>query len=167
MPGLAPRQMMISPQRRRDKVSRCLSALHGLCGDSPRTRSSRKFIPRSNSPTPTALTREAHTLEAMIGMSSTISSGAQGRCALCRAAPSCSHYARPGGWRSARSRSARPPAPNAPYTATNPPAGNFTAVMRYAGPRMMLRHPRLAFYHLVIDGRREKPGRAVRKGEAA
>ena len=40
------------------------------------------------------------------------------------------------------------------------------AVMRYAGPRMMLRHPRLAFYHLVIDGRREKPGRAARKTEA-
>ena len=41
------------------------------------------------------------------------------------------------------------------------------AVMRYAGPRMMFRHPRLAFYHLVIDGRREKPERAVRKSEAS
>ena len=40
------------------------------------------------------------------------------------------------------------------------------AVMRYAGPRMMLQHPRLAFYHLVIDGRREKPGRVERKSEA-
>jgi hypothetical protein len=27
------------------------------------------------------------------------------------------------------------------------------AVMRYAGPRMLFRHPILAFYHLVIDGR--------------
>ena len=40
---------------------------------------------------------------------------------------------------------------------TGPPRARSAAVMRYAGPRMMLRHPRLAFYHLVIDGRREKP----------
>jgi hypothetical protein len=31
----------------------------------------------------------------------------------------------------------------------------------------MFRHPRLAFYHLVIDGRREKPGRAEHKTKAA
>jgi hypothetical protein len=30
------------------------------------------------------------------------------------------------------------------------------AVMRYAGPRMILRHPILALWHL-IDGRREEP----------
>ena len=30
-------------------------------------------------------------------------------------------------------------------------------VMRYAGPHMMLRHPYLAFMHLVIDSRREAP----------
>lgn len=41
------------------------------------------------------------------------------------------------------------------------------AVMRYAGPRMLLRHPILAFYHLVIDGRRAKPERTTRKTEAA
>jgi hypothetical protein len=41
------------------------------------------------------------------------------------------------------------------------------AVMRYAGPRMMFRHPRLAFYHLVIDSRREKPERVERKSGAA
>jgi predicted amidophosphoribosyltransferase len=29
-------------------------------------------------------------------------------------------------------------------------------VMRYAGPRMMYRHPILAFYHL-LDGRRKPP----------
>ena len=33
-------------------------------------------------------------------------------------------------------------------------------VMRYAGPRMLLRHPILAFYHLAVDSRREKPERA-------
>ena len=39
------------------------------------------------------------------------------------------------------------------------------AVMRHAGPQMLLRHPVLAFYHLVIDSRREKPERAERKPE--
>ena len=38
------------------------------------------------------------------------------------------------------------------------------AVMRYAGPRMVYRHPIMAFEHLV-DGRREEPVRA-RKGRA-
>ena len=39
-------------------------------------------------------------------------------------------------------------------------------VMRYAGPRMLLRHPILTLYHL-IDGRREEPvdgkGRGTKK----
>jgi hypothetical protein len=33
-------------------------------------------------------------------------------------------------------------------------------VMRYAGPRMLFRHPLLAMWHL-IDGRREEPQRAA------
>jgi Nitrous oxide-stimulated promoter len=32
-------------------------------------------------------------------------------------------------------------------------------VMRYAGPRMLLRHPWLAAAHLFVDGRREAPPR--------
>lgn len=32
-------------------------------------------------------------------------------------------------------------------------------VMRYAGPRMLLRHPALAIMHLLVDGRRAAPGR--------
>lgn len=32
-------------------------------------------------------------------------------------------------------------------------------VMRYAGPRMMLKHPYLALMHLLVDGRRKAPGR--------
>ena len=32
------------------------------------------------------------------------------------------------------------------------------AVMRYAGPRMLTRHPLLTLYHL-LDGRREEPAR--------
>ena len=36
-------------------------------------------------------------------------------------------------------------------------------VMRYAGPRMLLKHPYLAIMHLLVDGRREKPERAAKK----
>lgn len=32
-------------------------------------------------------------------------------------------------------------------------------VMRYAGPRMVWKHPYLAVMHLLVDGRREKPQR--------
>ncbi|MFC2033310.1 nitrous oxide-stimulated promoter family protein [Chloroflexota bacterium] len=35
-------------------------------------------------------------------------------------------------------------------------------VMRYAGPRMIYRHPVLALFH-IIDGRRKEPTRASRK----
>jgi hypothetical protein len=38
-------------------------------------------------------------------------------------------------------------------------------VMRYAGPRMLLRHPLLAVRHL-LDGRREKPLRPLRRADA-
>jgi len=37
------------------------------------------------------------------------------------------------------------------------------AVMRYAGPRMLFRHPILTLYHF-IDGRREEPVDYNRKG---
>jgi len=33
------------------------------------------------------------------------------------------------------------------------------AVMRHAGPRMLLRHPVLAILHLLVDSRRETPKR--------
>jgi hypothetical protein len=36
-------------------------------------------------------------------------------------------------------------------------------VMRYAGPRMMFRHPYLAIMHLLVDGRREQPERVGKK----
>lgn len=36
-------------------------------------------------------------------------------------------------------------------------------IMRYAGPRMLLKHPYLAIMHLLVDGRREKPERAAKK----
>lgn len=37
------------------------------------------------------------------------------------------------------------------------------AVMRYAGPRMLLRHPILALLHLLVDSRRDTPARAPSK----
>lgn len=40
-------------------------------------------------------------------------------------------------------------------------------VMRYAGPRMLFRHPILALIHLLVDGKREQPLRTGRKPNAA
>jgi hypothetical protein len=39
-------------------------------------------------------------------------------------------------------------------------------VMRYAGPRMLLRHPVLALLHLWVDDRRPAPDRPLRRREA-
>jgi hypothetical protein len=36
-------------------------------------------------------------------------------------------------------------------------------VMRFAGPRMLRRHPYLALMHLLVDGRREAPERPTRR----
>ncbi len=36
-------------------------------------------------------------------------------------------------------------------------------VMRYAGPRMLWKHPYLAIMHLLVDSRREKPTRVPRQ----
>ena len=40
-------------------------------------------------------------------------------------------------------------------------------VMRYAGPRMIWKHPYLAVMHLLVDSRREKPERARSQRGAA
>jgi hypothetical protein len=40
-------------------------------------------------------------------------------------------------------------------------------VMKYAGPRMMFKHPYLAIMHLLVDGRREEPERAAKKAREA
>ncbi len=37
------------------------------------------------------------------------------------------------------------------------------SVMRYAGPRMLYRHPFLAVLHLLVDGRRKQPLRPLHK----
>lgn len=36
-------------------------------------------------------------------------------------------------------------------------------VMRFAGPRMLKRHPYLALMHLLVDGRREAPALPARR----
>lgn len=36
-------------------------------------------------------------------------------------------------------------------------------VMRYAGPRMVYKHPGLAVMHILVDSRRDKPVRAERQ----
>ena len=112
------------------------------------------------------MTREARTLEAMIGLYCRGQHGARGD-DLCAACADLLRYA--------GLRLAKCPFQEEKTTCTKCPVhcykpdrrAQIRAVMRYAGPRMMFRHPRLAFYHLVIDGRRERPGRAVRKSEAA
>ncbi len=38
------------------------------------------------------------------------------------------------------------------------------AVMRYAGPRMLYRHPKMALWHL-FDGRRQEPSRPEKAGD--
>jgi hypothetical protein len=40
------------------------------------------------------------------------------------------------------------------------------SVMRYAGPRMLYRHPRMAMWHL-IDGRRQEPTRPEKAGDSS
>ncbi len=40
-------------------------------------------------------------------------------------------------------------------------------VMRYAGPRMMRKHPFLALMHLLVDGRRGTPTRAAKTQNAS
>jgi hypothetical protein len=41
------------------------------------------------------------------------------------------------------------------------------AMMRFAGPRMLLRHPYLALMHLLVDERRPAPAKPARRRAAA
>jgi hypothetical protein len=43
--------------------------------------------------------------------------------------------------------------------------GEIRAVMRYAGPRMVMRHPLLTLHHL-LDGRRDEPVRLPQENHA-
>ncbi|GAB6167187.1 hypothetical protein JCM19992_31870 [Thermostilla marina] len=42
---------------------------------------------------------------------------------------------------------------------------SIRAVMRYAGPRMLGRHPYLALMHLLVDGRRRPPEKPPKRAE--
>jgi len=107
------------------------------------------------------MTREARTLEAMIGMYCRDQHGtpddAPGE-ALCAECAELLHYA---GVRLEKCpfQEHKTTCAKCPVHCYKPARREqIRAVMRHAGPRMLLRHPRLAFYHLVIDGRRAKPG---------
>ena len=57
----------------------------------------------------------------------------------------------------------KPTCANCPVHCYNPEMRErVRVVMRYAGPRMLLRHPVLALLHL-LDGRREAPARNAQK----
>ena len=102
------------------------------------------------------MTREARTLEAMIGMYCRDQHGVRGE-ALCA---DCADLLRYAGLRLAKCpyQEHKTTCAKCPVHCYKPARREqIRAVMRYAGPRMMFRHPRLAFYHLVIDGRRAKP----------
>jgi hypothetical protein len=100
------------------------------------------------------MTREARTLEAMIGMYCHGQHGTRGE-TLCADCTDLLAYA--------GARLAKCPLQEHKTTCAKCPVHCYKrdrreqirAVMRYAGPRMMFRHPILAFYHLVIDGRRK------------
>ncbi len=42
------------------------------------------------------------------------------------------------------------------------PRERMRDVMRFAGPRMLTRHPVLALLHILVDARRNAPGRPAR-----
>ena len=111
------------------------------------------------------MTREARTIEAMIGMYCRDHHGAPGE-ELCADCADLLSYA---GLRLEKCpyQENKTTCAKCPVHCYKPARREqIRAVMRYAGPRMMLRHPRLAFYHLVLDGPRAKPGRVARKSEA-
>jgi hypothetical protein len=112
------------------------------------------------------MTREARTLEAMIGIYCRDQHCTQSG-ALCADCAELLHYA---GLRLEKCpfQEQKTTCAKCPVHCYKPARREqIRAVMRYAGPRMMFRHPRLAFYHLVIDGRREKPGCAEHNTKAA
>jgi Nitrous oxide-stimulated promoter len=102
------------------------------------------------------MTREARTLEAMIGIYCRDRHGTRGD-DLC---PDCADLLSYAGQRLEKCpfQEHKTTCAKCPVHCYKPARREqIRAVMRYAGPRMMFRHPVLAFYHLVIDGRREEP----------
>ena len=106
------------------------------------------------------LAREARTVEAMVRLHCRGQHGTQdGRCSQCEV---LREYA--------LERLRRCPFQEGKTTCAKCPVhcyrpdmrAQIRAVMRYAGPRMLARHPLLTLYHL-LDGRREEPARPPQK----
>ena len=101
--------------------------------------------------------REAHTAEAMIELYCRQVHGSADLCTRCAALRTY-----------ARQRLQKCPFQEGKTTCARCPVHCYKpqmreeirAVMRYAGPRMLLRHPILAMLHL-LDGRRKEPVRAL------
>lgn len=112
------------------------------------------------------MTREARTIEAMALIYCHDKHGARGE-ALCAACQELLTYA--------GARLDKCPYQEGKTTCVKCPTHCYKPekreavreVMRYAGPRMMLKHPYLAIMHLLVDGRREKPERAMKKAREA
>ena len=105
------------------------------------------------------LRREARTIEAMIRISCRNQHGGRGR-QLCSECDELRAYA--------LQRLEKCPFQEKKTTCVKCPVhcyrpgmrARVRAVMRYAGPRMLWRHPGLAIMHLLVDSRRQAPGRA-------
>ena len=109
------------------------------------------------------MTREARTLEAMIGVYCRDQHGDRDE-ALCT---DCADLLRYAGLRLEKCpyQEHKTTCAKCPVHCYKPARREqIRAVMRYAGPRMLFRHPRLTFYHLVIDSRRGESGRVMRMG---
>lgn len=109
--------------------------------------------------------REQRTIEAMIALACHDRHGTQG--ALC---PECRELRGYAAERLAR----------CPFGANKPTCAHcrvhcyrqemrdrVRSVMRYAGPKMLLRHPVLTLLHMLVDGRREAPRRPSRRATGA
>ena len=103
--------------------------------------------------------REARTIEAMVLIYCHDKHGTRGE-ALC---PSCQALADYAGLRLEKCpyQEGKSTCVNCPTHCYKPAMREeVRQVMRYAGPRMMLKHPHLALMHLLVDGRRKAPERA-------
>ena len=104
--------------------------------------------------------RELRTLEAMIGMYCRRHHGSAGSCAECA---ELLDYARRRLQRCIFG-DAKPTCANCTVHCYNAQMRErVRAVMRWAGPRMLFRHPLIAVAHM-IDGRRPAPRRPERRG---
>lgn len=111
------------------------------------------------------LRREWRTIEAMIEIHCRARHGGR-RGELCAECAALHDYA--------RERLLRCPFGSAKSTCANCRVHCYRAVrreqvrevMRFAGPRILRRHPYLALMHLLVDGRRPAPERPPRRGPA-